>query len=333
MKIVDKTKYIVFNIYGTLTQGGISMARKSKDTIIKELQHYCSLNEMYISQLSARLAQLVDTIDDDFKHSPTYYFQQEKLNFINKLYNLNNSLYDSQKKQNKRLKDRLHSALQQLKQFKMAENECSDFLLSELQDQIRFMEGKIENRDETIQILNDEISGYQQTVAELQYAIAIQPLSDDIKELKTLLLDQSAATAQYRKQTKRLLLTHTMLITQLQELLEQPTLTTLQLQEAVKKILESSSVSDPTESMPTNPSNLEELQQLKDRIATLENELNELNAEKARYGRPPKVSSDDVAQIISCIKEGISYRKISQTYGYSLGTISRAYQHYKNQLQ
>lgn len=305
------------------------MGRKSKDAIIRELQSAYSLNEMYITQLSSRQNQLIDTIDDAYKNSSHYYLQKERLELITKLYDLSNSLCDAQRQQNARLKSRLRSALQQLKQQDIDENSCCDFRLSELQDQIHLLEGKVENRDETIQILNDIILDYQNKVADLQMSLNIQPPSNDIKELRDLLLCQSSITEQYRNQTEELLFLYTTLLTQLSELLKQPAIIGGPLHDTIRKALEHTHIPDSSRSALSPSTCTVETQKLKDRITALEAELKSLRAEKKRYGRPPKISPDDVTKILSLIQEGISYRRISEIYGYSLGTISRIYQSHK----
>lgn len=307
------------------------MARTSKDTIIKALQKSLASYEMYIHALEKRQSQLVQIIEDGYKNCSTYYFQQEKVDFMTKLYNLNNAVYDSQKQQNQRLNDRLRTVLSQLKQQGIEEFDIGDFQISELRDRIRFLSSKVENRDETIAILHKEISEYQQKVAEFQLALSRQPDGPEIEALKKQLLEKSTLADQYRNQAQELLLTHMALLQQLLQIHTNPTMTPKQLNETVANIITTTSIPEsaaPILPVPQNPS--EEMQMLKDRISELETELTNLSSEKPQYGRPPKLTPEDTAQILALVQTGWSYRKISKTYGYSLGTISRICQKHKN---
>lgn len=303
------------------------MTRKSKDSIIKELQKSLELCNTYSQELSKRLFQLSEVIDDDFEQSGSYFVLQEKLSFMTKLYNLNNSLYDKQKRQNERLKDRLRTVLYQLKKQGLKEYECPDFQTSELNDQIRLLKSQVSNRDETIQVLNNKISEYQQTIADLKLALSVHPTNNNIKILKDLLSEKSATADKYRNLTKKLLIAYSSILQQLSAFRERPTITCEQLNEVLINVIKNASdtgISQPIHDLTVSS----EVQQLKNRITELEELLCKLAVEKSQYGRPPKFSTDDEARIITLIQEGWSYRKISATYGYSLGTISRLYQSY-----
>lgn len=300
------------------------MAKKSKDTIIKALQNTLATYDVYIPALETRQSQLIQIIEDGYKNCPTYYYQEEKVDFMTKLYNLNNSVYDSQKQQNLRLKDRLRTALLQLQQQGIEETDICDFQIEELRDRIRLLSGKVENRDETITILQKEISEYQHKVAELQLALSRQGGSPEIEELKKQLSESSTLADQYRNQIQNLLLVHTTLLQQILQFQTNSNMTQKQINEVLTSIITTATPSEsaaPILPEPQNPP--EEIQMLKDRICELEMELSSISDEKPQYGRPPKLSQEDTAQILSLVQTGWSYRKISNTYGYSLGTISR----------
>lgn len=309
------------------------MARKSKDTIIKEQQKSLTAYNMYLEAINRRQNQLAQIIEDGYKDCISYYSQQEKLDFLNKLHDMDTLLYDSQKKQTLRLKKRLYSALQQLKQQGVEEDNFCDFQTSELYDQINHYKGKVINRDETIKNLHKEISTYQQRIAELQYSLNVQSASNDVKELKEQLIEKNKELDHYREQMQNLLIAHTSLLQKIMVFRDSPTITNEQLNEAVNSIIKNTNAQSPSDFLVT-PSleSSDETQKLKDQITALEEELSELAAEKLRYGRPPKISSDDAAQILSLVQAGWSYRKIATTYGYSLGTISRTCQNYKSSI-
>lgn len=304
------------------------MGKKSKDTIIKELQRYISSNDMYLESLNKRLNELTQIIDDGYRNSITHYQQKQEIEFLTKLHHLDQSLYDAQKRQILRVKDRLYSAPQQLKQQGITENKNCDYQLEDLYDQINYYKGKFENREETIKTLNKEIAAYQQKVAELQLSLASQG-SNDINELKDQLLERNGQIEQYRIQMQDFLMVHTALLQQLLIFHEDSTITRDQLDDAVRNILKKSPAQHSSDILqPLQDS--AETQRLKDQISALEKELSDLAAEKKQYGRPPKISPEDTAQIAALVQAGWSYRKIAKTYGYSLGTISRTYQYYKD---
>lgn len=309
------------------------MARKSKDAIIKELQKALATRDIYQNELSNRHSYLSQLIEDGYKNCSTYYLQKEKLDFMTKLYDLNNSLYDSQKRNTERLKARLNAALNQLHQQEIEEYDIGDYQISELRDQNRLLSGKVENRDERIKILFDEISGYQRRISELQQALSRQPVSNETDELKTLILELSNHNNEYRAQLQSLLLTYTALLQRLLQFQNSPTISIEQLNDALKDIIKNRPDLESTATV-LQPSQAisDETQMLKDRIAELEKELSQISTEKPQYGRPPKLSPEDTAQIIKLVQDGWSYRKISSTYGYSLGTISRVCKKHKNAI-
>lgn len=300
------------------------MVRKSKDSIIKSLQKTISSYEMYFHALEDRQSYLAQLIEDGYKNCPTYYFQQEKLDFMEKLYNLNNSLYDSQKLQNERLRERLRMALLQLEQQGIEEYHIGDYQLSEMKDQIRSLKEKVKNREETIKVLNDEITGYQQKVANLKLTLSTEPASQDVHELKNLLKEKSDLVSQYQNQLQSMLIICTGLLLRFHD---SPTITQEQLNDALKDMINVTPAS-PVDIQPLLQAQ-NETQLLKDKIAQLEMELSQLDAEKPQYGRPPKISQEDIDRILSLVQGGWSYRKISNGYGYSLGTISRICKKYK----
>lgn len=66
----------------------------------------------------------------------------------------------------------------------------------------------------------------------------------------------------------------------------------------------------------------DEVNQLKDKNAVLQEELNRLHRNAKRAGRKKSISNEIRANIIHDRNEGLSYRQLKDKYGYSLATFS-----------
>lgn len=303
------------------------MPRKTKQKEIEELKANVEFYKGLMDEVLKRNSQLAESRDAGFAISPHRFQLEDRLSFFEHLYKLETNLYDSLKLQMHR---RVHDLVEkQLHNF--ADPDEVNLLLGypeqRLKDQVLELTAKVENRDETIEILMSQIEDYRSQNAvlktELEYHQANQP-----SEYRECIEKLRSSGAALRECQENLLVSYNALLAlfsddQLKEFSEKGINT---IKGKVNEIIQKSSMPGQSEYKKKEMEYFgqEEKMKLVAEIERLEYELSKLsNSLPVKSGRPPSISSKDIEKMQELREKKCSYRKIADIMGCSVGTVFR----------
>lgn len=303
------------------------MPRKTKKEEIEKLKADVEFYKGLMDEVLKRNSQLAESRDERFSISPHRFQLEDKLAFFEQLYKLETNLYDSLKLQMHR---RVHDLVEKQLHSVSDPDEINLFLgytERHLKDQVLELTAKVENRDETIEILMSQIEDYRSENAvlkrELEYHQADQP-----SEYRECIEKLKSSGAALRERHEELLASYNALLAlfsddQLKGFPEKHINT---IKDKVNKIIQKSSILGSSEYKEKEMEYFgqEEKMKLVAEIKHLEHELSKLsNSLPAKSGRPPSISSKDIEKMQELREQKYSYRKIADTMGCSVGTVFR----------
>lgn len=304
------------------------MPRKTKKEEIEALEKELDFYKNLMEEVGKRNRQLVESRDEVFSISSHRFQLEDRLSFFQKLYELETDLYDSLKQQMHR---RVHALVEkQLEELSILKDAplYPDYTQRQLKDEIMTLTSKLQNRDETIEILMGQIEDYRKKNADLEAQLELYQagIPTDYQEcIKRLQTDSSSL----RKRYDALLLSYCAFLDifsdgQLKdisrpkdvELIRQKVNQTLQKlpeQERPENVLKEATYF-----------NKEEKAKLTGEIERLEHEISRLSiAAPVKAGRPSTISDSDIEKMRELREQKYSYRKIAEVMGCSVGTVFR----------
>ena len=153
------------------------MARQSKDEKIECLEKRLALNLEILEQVSKRNAELVEVEEGTFMHSPTYLQMKEKISFLENINKLNDMHVASIKKSSLVVEDYVRQIYEDNKKLTSEKADIEYFVgitenwrdameYEKLKKEICELQGKIEQKNLSIQDRDAEIENLQKRIAQ-----------------------------------------------------------------------------------------------------------------------------------------------------------------------
>ena len=145
------------HFYSDFRKVGMTMARATKESKIKELEERVKSLQESLEILSKRNNEMAQRAEDSFLNSPTYYQMQERMDFYKTLADLNQSYIDSQRKWRYRQDDAVQQVYEDNKRLMeqaggeyfigITEGEHSEREFNKLREEIRELKGKLDGKN------------------------------------------------------------------------------------------------------------------------------------------------------------------------------------------
>ena len=153
------------------------MPRQTKEERIAILEERIAVYESAVERLEKRNAELVAAEEGTFLHSPTYIQMKEYAAFMENINKLNEYHSASLRTQIKRADDSIQQILEDNKKITsesadidyfvgITENWHDAFEFEKLKKEIMELQGKIEQKDQSIKVRDEEISRLQLALGE-----------------------------------------------------------------------------------------------------------------------------------------------------------------------
>ncbi|MDD3414257.1 MAG: hypothetical protein PHY47_09675 [Lachnospiraceae bacterium] len=157
------------------------MAKQSKDEKINHLEKLVAMYQENCEQLGKRNAELVDAEEDTFMHSPTYLQMKEKIIFLENINKLNDMHVASIKKSSLVVEDDVRQIYEDNKKLTSEKADIEYFVgitenwrdameYEKLKKEICELQGKIEQKNLSIQDRDAEIENLQERLAQKEAA-------------------------------------------------------------------------------------------------------------------------------------------------------------------
>ncbi len=302
------------------------MPRKTKKEEIEKLKENVEFYKGLMEETLKRNGQLAESREEAFIVSPFRLQLEDRLSFFKQLYELEKNLYDSLKIQMyRRIQELTEQQLRKLAEVG-TDQPFLDFSEMRLRDQVLELTAKVENRDETIEILMAQIDDYQKRNAILEVQVESYRVNQP-EEYRNYIEKLNSDSAALRKQYDELLISYSMILPlfsdeQLKCFSEKnansfrqkinQTLQRLPIAESLKDLTRKVDYFDP-----------EEKSKLIAEIERLEQEISHLSTATVKAGRPSTISEKDIQRMRELREQKYSYRKIANMMGCSVGTVHR----------
>lgn len=303
------------------------MPRKTKKEEIEKLRENVEFYKGLMEEILKRNGQLSESHEEAFIISPSRFQLEDRLSFFKQLYELETNLYDSLKLQMyRRVQELTEKRLQKLAKAGTSQL-FPDFSEGRLRDQVLELTSKVENRDETIEMLMAQIADYQNQNAALKAQMEAYRINQP-EEYRDYIEKLSSASFALRKRYDELLISYSMVLNffsdeQLKRFSEKDANL---IRQKVNQILQRLPIPEQSEDRIKKVEyfDLEEKTKLMAEIERLEQEISLLStAMPVKAGRPSTIGEKDIQRMRELREQNYSYRKIAVMMGCSVGTVHR----------